>query len=353
MLVSVPFVIYIASLRICKLAYGRKETVMFRLRGAWTAVIIAGAGLVGVVPSASAQDAYPTKNVSIVVPYPAGGGTDILARLLAEELTQKWKQTALVQNIGGAAGNIGAADVARAAPDGYTLLVASPGPIATNKFLYKNMAYDTARWTAVALLATGPYVLSLRKGFPASNVKELVAYAKANPGKVTAAIPGVGSVGHLATVELEMLAGIKMLHVPYKGLGPALNDVIAGHVDLMFDTPTTSLPLSREGKIKTIATGTPERMADAPNIPTIAETLAGYRAVTWYAMVAPPKTPAAVADKINRDVVGILSRDDVVKKVHAIRMDPSKKSRSEAAKFFGDEAELWGKVIKAAKIPPQ
>jgi tripartite-type tricarboxylate transporter receptor subunit TctC len=215
------------------------------------------------------------------------------------------------------------------------------------------MPYDSAQWTAVALLATGPYVLSLRKGFPASNVKELVAYAKANPGKVTAAIPGVGSVGHLATVELEMLGGFKMLHVPYKGLGPALNDVIAGHVDLMFDTPTTSLPLNREGKLKTIATGTPERMPDARDIPTIAESLPGYRAVTWYAMVAPPKTPAAIADKINRDVVDILSREDVTKKVHAIKMDASKLSRTETAKFFTDEAELWSKVIKAANIPLQ
>jgi tripartite-type tricarboxylate transporter receptor subunit TctC len=314
--------------------------------------VIASVALLAAAP-ASAQGTYPSKNVRIVVPYPAGGGTDILARLLADELSRKWKQTVLVENIGGAAGNIGANDVARAAPDGYTLLVSSPGPIATNKFLYKQMPYDSAHWTAVALLATGPYVLSLRKGFPASNVKELVAYAKANPGKVTAAIPGAGSVGHLATVELEMFGGIKMLHVPYKGLGPALNDVVAGHVDLMFDTPTTSLPLNREGKLKTIATGTPERMADARDIPTIAEALPGYRAVTWYAMVAPPKTPAAIADKINRDVVDILSRDDVVKKVHAIRMDPSKKSRAESAKFFTDEAELWSKVIKAANIPLQ
>jgi tripartite-type tricarboxylate transporter receptor subunit TctC len=193
----------------------------------------------------------------------------------------------------------------------------------------------------------------VRKSFPGSTVKELIAYAKANPGKLTSATPGVGSVGHLATVELEMLAGIKTVHVPYRGLGPALNDLIAGHVDLMFDTPTTSLPLHQEGKIKILATGTPERMAEAPDIPTIAETVPGYRAVTWYAMVAPPQTPAAIADKINHDVVAILERKDVAEKVRAIQMDPATKTRAQAAQFFAEEAQLWGNVIKAANIPLQ
>src|SRR5262249_55904285 len=207
----------------------------------------------------------------------------------------------------GAAGNIGSAEVARAAPDGYTLLIASPGPIATNSFLYKEMPYDPARWVPIALLATGPYVLALRKSFPGSTVTDLIAHARANPGKITAATPGVGSVGHLSTVQLEMLADIKMTHVPYRGLGPAINDIIAGHVDLMFDTPTTALQLHRDGKLKIVATGTTERLAELPDVPTVAEAgLPGYRAATWYAMVAPPQTPAALADKINRDVSEIL-----------------------------------------------
>ena len=150
-----------------------------------------------------AQQAYPTRLVRIVVPYPAGGGTDTLARLLAEQLSRKWGQTAIVENIGGAAGNIGSAEVARATPDGYTLLLASPGPIATNAFLYKEMGYDPARWVPIALLATGPYVLVLRKNFEASTVADLIARAKSNPGKITSATPGVGSVGHLSTVYLS------------------------------------------------------------------------------------------------------------------------------------------------------
>ena len=167
--------------------------------------LVALAALALLLPSEAsrAQEAYPTRLVRIVVPYPAGGGTDTLARLLAEQLSRKWGQTAIVENIGGAAGNIGSAEVARAAPDGYTLLLASPGPIATNAFLYKEMGYDPARWVPIALLATGPYVLVLRKNFEASKVADLIARAKANPGKITSAIPGAGSVGHLATVQLD------------------------------------------------------------------------------------------------------------------------------------------------------
>jgi tripartite-type tricarboxylate transporter receptor subunit TctC len=300
-----------------------------------------------------AQDAFPSRLVRIVVPYPPGGGTDTLARLLAEHLGRKWGQSAIVENIGGAAGNIGSAEVARAAPDGYTLLLASPGPIATNSFLYKEMPYDPARWVPIALLATGPYVLVLRKSFEGSTVKELIARAKANPGKITAATPGVGSVGQLSTVQLEMLADIRMVQVPYRGLGPAINDIIAGHVDLMFDTPVTAVGLHREGRLKIVGVGTSERLRELPEVPTIAETLPGYRAVTWYAMVAPPQTPAALADRINRDLNEILGRPDFVEKARAIQMEPATKSRTEAAKFFAEETELWGKVIKAANIPPQ
>ena len=300
-----------------------------------------------------AQDAFPSRLVRIVVPYPPGGGTDTLARLIADQLGRKWGQSAIVENIGGAAGNIGSAEVARAAPDGHTLLLASPGPIATNSFLYKEMPYDPARWVPIALLATGPYVLVLRKSFEGASVKDLIARAKANPGKITAATPGIGSVGHLSTVQLEMLADIKLVQVPYRGLGPAINDIIAGHVDLMFDTPVTAVGLHREGKLKIVGVGPSERLRELPDIPTIAETLPGYRAVTWYAMVAPPQTPTALADRINRDLNEILGRADFVEKARAIQMEPATKSRAEAAKFFAEESGLWGKVIKAANIPPQ
>jgi tripartite-type tricarboxylate transporter receptor subunit TctC len=303
--------------------------------------------------AAVAQDAFPTRTVRIVIPYPAGGGTDTIGRLVADQLSRKWGQPVVVENVGGAAGNTGAAQAFKAAADGHTMMIASPGPIATNSFLYKDMPFDPARWTSIAVLATGPYVLVLRKSFEGATVKDLVTRAKANPEKITAATPGIGSVGHLATVQLEMLAGIKTTQVPYRGLSPAVNDLIAGHVDLMFDTPTTALPLHREGRVKIVATGTSERVSEFPEVPTVAETLPGYRSVTWYAMTAPPGMPAALADRINRDVNEILARKEVAERVRGIQMSPVTWSRDATAKFFAEETQLWGRVIKQANIAPQ
>jgi len=319
-----------------------------------TLVVLSALTVFVAAAKSPAEEVYPSRLVRIVVPYPAGGGTDTLARLLADQLSRKWGQAAIVENVGGAAGNIGASEVARATPDGYTLLLSSPGPIATNGFLYKEMGYDPARWVPIALLATGPYVLVLRTSFEGSTVADLIARARANPGKITSATPGIGSVGHLSTVQLEMLAGIKTAQIPYRGLGQAINDIIAGHVDMMFDTPTTSLPLHRDGKVKIVAVGTTERVRELAEIPTLAESgLPGYRAVTWYAMVAPPQTPATLADRINRDVVDVLARPDVAEKVRGIQMEPVTKTRADAAQFFLEETELWGKVIKQANIPLQ
>ena len=324
-----------------------------RARRVLSSVLTMLIGVMAVSTMAQTQDAFPSRTVRIVIPYPAGGGTDTIGRLVADQLSRKWGQPVVVENVGGAAGNVGAAQVFRAAPDGYTMMIASPGPIATNSFLYKDMPFDPARWTSIALLATGPYVLVLRKSFEGETIKDLVARTKAAPGKITAATPGVGSVGHLATVQLEMLAGIKTTLVPYRGLSLAVNDLIAGHVDLMFDTPTTSLPLHREGRVKMIATGTTERVDEFPEVPTIAETLPGYRSVTWYAMTAPPGMAPALADRINRDVNEILGRKDVAERVRGIQMSPVTSSRDAAAKFFNEETQLWGRVIKQANITPQ
>jgi tripartite-type tricarboxylate transporter receptor subunit TctC len=304
--------------------------------------------------SARAADSFPSRMVKIVVPYPAGGGTDLLARVLADQLSRKWGQSVIVENVGGAGGNIGAGQVARAAPDGYTLLLASPGPISTNTFMYKEMPYDPAKWVPISLLATAPYVLVLRKSFDGTSVKDVIAQAKADPGKLTSATPGVGSVGQLSTVELEMLADINILQVPYKGLSPAVNDMIAGHIDMMFDMLATSLPLHQDNKVKIVAVGGTERVKDLPDVPTLAEAgVPGYRAVTFFGMVAPPQMPDALADKINRDVADALRAPGVVTKVHSLGMDPTPGTRAEAAKFFSDEMELWGKVIRKANLPMQ
>ncbi len=289
----------------------------------------------------------------MIVPYPPGGGTDLLARVLAQQLGQKWKQSVIVENVGGAGGNVGAEEVARAAPDGYTLLFASPGPLATNVFMYKTMPYDPAKWVPIAVVATSPYVLVVSPRFDASSIAQVIAEAKAKPGQLTSATPGIGSLGQFATIEFEMLANVKLLQVPYKGLSPAVADVLGGNVNMMFDMMATSLPLYRAGKEKIVAVGATKRVPQLPDVPTLAEAgVTGYRAVTFFGIVAPPGTPDALADKINRDVVDCMNEPEFVEKTKALGMDLAPGSRAEAGKFFTDERELWGKVIKQANISP-
>jgi tripartite-type tricarboxylate transporter receptor subunit TctC len=303
---------------------------------------------------ALAQASFPSRAVKLIVPYPPGGGTDLLARVLADQLGRKWGQAVIVENVGGAGGNIGAAEVARAEPDGYTLLLASPGPIATNAYMYKDMPYDPAKWVPIAVLATSPYVLVVSPRFDATSLSQVIAQAKAKPGQLTSATPGVGSVGQFATIEFEILADIKLLQVPYKGLGPAVSDVLGGNVNMMFDMLATSLPLEQAQKEKIVAVGSTERVKALPEVPTFAEAgVSGYRAVTFFGIVAPPQTPDTLADKINRDVVDCLNDPDFIDKTKALGMDLTPGSRADAGKFFAAERELWGKVITAANIPLQ
>jgi tripartite-type tricarboxylate transporter receptor subunit TctC len=318
------------------------------------AALLATLAVTAASPGARAQAGFPSRVVKLVVPYPPGGGTDLLARVLAEQLGRKWGQSVIVENVGGAGGNIGADEVAHANPDGYTLLLASPGPIATNAYMYKELHYDPANWVPIAVLATSPYVLVLSNAMSAPSLPLLLAHARAEPGRLTAATPGVGSVGQLATVELEMLAGVRLNQVPYRGLAPAVSDVLAGNVDMMFDMLATSLPLYRAGQEKIIAVGSTERVNALPDIPTIAEAgVAGYRAVTFFGIVAPPQTPDALADKINRDIVDCLREPQFIEKTKALGMDLAPGSRAAAATFFAGERQLWGKIIKQADIPMQ
>jgi tripartite-type tricarboxylate transporter receptor subunit TctC len=322
------------------------------MRGVKIAMTVLAAVLA--VTAAQAQTDFPSRTVKMIVPYPPGGGTDLLARVLADQLGRKWGQSVIVENIGGAGGNVGGAEVFRADPDGYTLLLASPGPIATNAFMYKDMSYDPAKWVPVAVLATSPYVLVLSPSFPGTSIADVLARARANPGQLTSATPGAGSVGQLATVELELLAHIDVLQVPYKGLQPAVTDILAGNVNMMFDMMATSLPLYRAQKEKIVAVGSTERVKDLPGVPTLAESgVPGYRAVTFFGIVAPPGTPDALADKINRDVDECLRQSEFIEKTKALGMDLAPGSRAQAATFFASERDLWGKVITAANIPLQ
>jgi tripartite-type tricarboxylate transporter receptor subunit TctC len=316
--------------------------------------LMAALAITAASADAFAQASFPSRTVKMIVPYPPGGGTDLLARVLADQLGRTWGQSVIVENVGGAGGNIGANEVARAAPDGYTLLLASPGPIATNAYMYKDMSYDPAKWVPIAVLATSPYVLVVSPHFDASDVEHVIAQAKSKPGQLTSATPGVGSVGQFATIEFEMLAGIKLLQVPYKGLGPAVSDILGGNVNMMFDMLATALPLHRGQQEKIIAVGSTERVKELPDVPTIAEAgVAGYRAVTFFGLVAPPGTPAPLADQINRDVVACLNKPEFIEKTKALGMDLAPGNRTDAAKFFANERQLWGKVIKQGDIPLQ
>src|SRR5262245_9651006 len=298
-----------------------------------------------------AQDAYPTRTVRFVVPFPAGSATDVLSRLLADALTRKWSRTVISENVPGASGNVGALDVWRSAPDGHTMLLAPPGPISTNRFLFKEMNYDATKWVPVSWLTTVPYVLTVRSSFK-GGLKELIDQAR--QGKITSALPGPGGTAHLSAAHLQALAGVKMVYVPYKGLGTAMNDIIAGHVDMMFDTLTTSLPLHQQGRVRIIAVASPKRVAILPDIPTVAESgYPTYRSITWFGLVAPPGTPPALADRISKDVGEVMKSPQVIERLNTMQMEPVGSTREEAAEFFADEARYWGQIIKDANLALQ
>jgi tripartite-type tricarboxylate transporter receptor subunit TctC len=315
----------------------------------WIAAILIALG----IGSTLAQDAYPSRLVKVILPSAPGSTTDMLARLIADQLAQKWGKPVIVENISGAGMSIGATQAFRAAPDGYTLFVSPPSPVTFMKMLYRDLPFDPAQFTPISLLVRVPNALVVRKDFPADNVKELIAYAKANPGKVTFASQGAGSTAHLSANLIELLAGVEMVHVPYRGAVPALNAVIAGQIDIFFDTVTTSTPQHRAGTVKIIAVGGTERSPVVPEAPPVSETLPGFRSVTWFAMTAPPGLPAALQSKVNADVNDALRKPEIADRLKKLTLDPMLGSPADAAKFFAEETALWGRVIKAKNIVVQ
>jgi tripartite-type tricarboxylate transporter receptor subunit TctC len=321
------------------------------------------AGLIGLAaaattalwpPPGQAQEPFPSRTVRIVVPSQPGSTTDTLARIVADQLSRKWGKSAIVENIPGGAMNIGALSVARAAPDGYTLLIAPPSPLSFNHLLYRDSGYEPTKFVPITMLAKIPNVLVARKELAATTLKELIDYGKANPGKLSYASQGVGSTAHLSAAQLEVRAGIKMVHVPYLGAQPALTDVVAGHVDLFFDTLATSVPLYRDNKVKLLGVADLKRAGAVSEIPTISEAgLPDFKSITWFGLVAPPATPAALAEKINGDVVDILNRTDVIDMLGKISLEPGATAPAETARFFAEETALWSKVINEAGIEPQ
>jgi tripartite-type tricarboxylate transporter receptor subunit TctC len=301
-------------------------------------------------PGAGAQD-YPTRPVKIVVPFPAGGTADAVPRLIGDWLSRKWGQAVIIENKAGAAGNIGAESVFNSDPDGYTLLSAPPPPLVINQSLYPKLGYDATKFEPIVVMASVPNGLSVNPQKVRQNtLADFIAYAKANPGKVTSATQGNGTTSHLTSEMFQMMAGVKFQHVPYRGSAPALQDLVAGSVDIMFDNLSSSLPLIQGGQLKLIAVASPKRMAALPNAPTIAEVLPGFEATAWFGIVAPPKTPPEVVKKINADVNEALKQPEILDKLKTMVAEPVGGTPEATGTFMREEVERWRKVIKAAGV---
>jgi tripartite-type tricarboxylate transporter receptor subunit TctC len=307
--------------------------------------------LIALHPPVARSEDYPARPVKIVVPFPAGGTADVLPRIIADWLSHKWGQSIIVEDRAGAGGNIGAEFVAKADPDGYTLLASPPPPLVINQNLYPHLDFDPLQFVPIIVIGRVPNGLVVNPGTIAANtVKDFIAYTQANPGKVTAATQGNGTTSHLTSELFQMMAHVKLQNVPYRGSAPALNDLVAGSVDCMFDNLGVSMQLVKASKLKLIAVASPQRMASIPDVPTIAETLPDVTAVTWYALVAPPNTPTALVEKINAGANEALHDPGVQKRLADLQAEAVGGTPQATADYFREEAERWKKVITSAHV---
>ncbi|MFZ0151842.1 MAG: tripartite tricarboxylate transporter substrate binding protein [Xanthobacteraceae bacterium] len=301
--------------------------------------------------SAVRAEDYPVRVVKIVVPFPAGGTADVMPRILAEWLSRKWGRSVIIENHTGAGGNIGAELVAKSDPDGYTLLASPPPPLVINQNLYPHLEFDPLQFVPIIVMARVPNALVVNPDRIAANsIKDFIAYAQANPGKVTDATQGNGTTSQLTSEMFQMTAHVKLQNVPYRGSAPALNDLVAGSVDCMFDNLGVSLQLVKAGKLKLIAVASPRRMTSLPDVPAIAETLPGFESVTWYAAAAPPRTPAAIVEKVNAGINQALHDSEVRKRLAELSAEPVGGTPEETANYLKRESERWKNVITAAHV---
>ncbi|MCX7137883.1 MAG: tripartite tricarboxylate transporter substrate binding protein [Proteobacteria bacterium] len=300
--------------------------------------------------AAGAQN-YPTKPVRIVVPFPAGGGVDLTARTVGQKLTDYLGQQVVIDNRAGAAGTIGAEHVAKSAPDGYTLLVAGPGSVAVAPLLFPKLGYNPLKDLApITMLVTMPYIIVAHPSVPAKNAAELIALAKANPGKLNMASGGAGTGQHLAGEFFNVLAGIKMIHIPYKGTAPAIADIMGGHADLTFSDPSV-LPQLQAGRLKVLGVSGTKRYPPLPNVPTVNESgLPGFDALNWYPLMAPAGTPRDLVMKLNTEAIKALNSPDVRDKLMAQGLIPAPMSPEQLGQFIREDYERWARVIKAANV---
>ena len=314
------------------------------------AFILALAALVGAGCHAQAQT-YPDRPVKIGVPFAAGGTADAVPRLVADWLSRKWGQPVIIENRTGAAGNVGAEFVYRAAPDGYTLLSSPPPPLVINQNLYPRLGFDPAKFEPIIVMAHVPNALMVNpSSLKATTVPELIDYLRQNPENVTAATQGNGTTSHLTAALFELMAKVKLRHIPYRGSAPALQGLLAGDCDLMFDNLGVSLPLVEAGQLRLLAVASAQRLPSLPGVPALSEMLPGFEAVAWYAIAAPPGTPRAIVEKINADVNEALRQGELQQRLKKLSAEVFGGSVERSAAYMREEVERWGGVIKAAGV---
>ena len=316
--------------------------------------IVSALAVLAAVGAGQAQDAWPQRQVVIVVPFTAGGTTDMFGRIFAQAMQQAYGTPFVVENKAGAGGTVGAASVARAAKDGYTLLVGTASTHAIGPFVFKNPGYNAERdFQTVSLFALVPNLLVVTPKVPAKTVPEFIAYAKANAGKLSYGTSGVGSSQHLAAELFQIMTGTKMSHVPYRSSGEIVNALAGGHIDLSFDNMTLAWPQAQAGTVRALGVTSPQRSPTAPDVPAIAETLPGYDASTWHGLFAPAGTPRALVEKMAGDVKRIYETPEVQAKLKEIGAVPSPMTPDRFAEFGAAERKRYQEIVKAAGLQPQ
>ena len=316
-----------------------------------TLIICAAALLCGGIAPAAAQQTYPSKPIRIISPFAPGGGNDFVCRLIATRLTEAFKQQVIVDSRPGANGIVGTEIASRAPPDGYTMVLVPSGHT-VNATLYKKLPYDSIRdFTPISLVAWGPLVLAMHPSVPTRNVKELIALAKSRPGDLTYGSAGVGASGHLAGALFEMMTGTKMVHVPYKGMGPAVTDLIGGQLSLTFGTSATVIPQVRAGRLRALATTGAQRSAVLRDIPTVAESgVPGYEVSLWYGLIGPARIPTDIVQRLNAEIVSALKQPSVRERLATEALEARSNTPDEFAKLLATDIERWAKVVQRVGI---
>jgi tripartite-type tricarboxylate transporter receptor subunit TctC len=314
----------------------------------------AGVAMVTIALAQGGAPGFPDHPIRVIVAVPAGGGVDTITRIVTAPMRDPLGQPLIIENKAGVGGSVAAEVVFNSAADGYTLLASQPSPITTNPFLYKSLNYDPTQLTPVVIMSHVPNVLLVRKDFPANTVAEFIAYAKANPGKLNYASQGIGTTSHLTAELFQTITHTKLVHVPYKGTAPAVADLLAGNVDLMFNELATSLELHKSGRAKILAVTTKQRVASLPDIPTLDESgVPGCISDTWHALTAPPKTPDDVVAKLNAAANEALHTPAVLDRFRELSISPGGGTPAEMNAFVKQETLRWGEVIRDAGIKPE